>query len=578
MPAFDPSAPFVLLWDDAGGVARLFTRPKHVIEGTDTRAGFAALRAAASAGEWLAGGFSYEAGHQLESRLSGLEKAAPFHWFGAFGAPLLFTTAELAGLLTAWRTPVWLGKPEPLTPRDDWIGAVARVKQWIADGDIYQANLSFPARIPFRGHPLALFSRLFTPAAAPHGGLVHDGRGRWWLSLSPELFFRLDDGELLGRPMKGTARRMPTPDADREAAAALAADPKNRAENLMITDLIRNDFGRVAETGSVKVPSLQQVETYPSVHQMTSGVTARLRPGLDALDTLAALFPCGSITGAPKIRAMEVIAELEPSPRGIYCGSLGWIAPGARHANFNVAIRTLEVAGSEARLGLGAGIVADSVPADEWEECLTKARFLTPSAPLTLIETMRLEAGGGIPRLRFHLARLEASARRFGFQLEKDALEARLDKLRPAGARRLRLLLAPGGEIALQLSPLPQAPEGPAAVAIVPLPVEPGDWRLFHKTGDRAFYDEARRATGRFECLFERADGLLTEGSFTSLFVEREGKLLTPPARLGLVPGTLRAELLESGMAQEVELTRNDLETGFLVGNSLRGLLPARLA
>jgi para-aminobenzoate synthetase/4-amino-4-deoxychorismate lyase len=578
MPAFDPAAPFALLWDDSGAVARLFTSPKQVIEGADTRAAFAALRAAAQAGDWLAGALSYEAGHQLEPRLSGLEKAAPFHWFGAFGAPRLFSAAELAGLLDPWRTPVWLGQPEPLTPRDDWMAAVSRAQQWIADGDIYQANLSFPARLPFRGHPLALFARLFTPAAAPHGGLVHDGQGRWWLSLSPELFFRLDDGALLGRPMKGTARRLPEPEADQAAAAALAADPKNRAENLMITDLIRNDLGRVAETGSVQVPVLHRVESYPSVHQMTSSVSARLRDGLDALDVLAALYPCGSITGAPKIRAMEVIAKLEPAPRGIYCGSIGWIAPGARHAHFNVAIRTLEIEAGEARLGLGAGIVADSVPADEWEECQTKARFLSPAAPRTLIETMRLEAGGGIPRRRFHLARLAASARRFGFRLELAALEARLDALRPAQARRLRLLLAPGGEIALQLSAQPPAPAGPVAVAIAPLPVDPGDWRLFHKSGDRAFYDEARRASGQFECVFVTADGLLTEGSFTSLFVERDGQLLTPPARLGLLPGTLRAELLESGLAREVELTRNDLETGFLVGNSLRGLLPARLA
>ena len=578
MPAFDPLAPFALLWDGEAKAARLFSRPEKLVEGTDTRNAFAAIRAETSAGNWLAGGFSYEAGHQLEPRLCGVEKGKPLHWFGVFGPPALLGHDELTALLDGWRAPVHLGAPQPRTSRADWISAVQRAKRRIADGDIYQANLSFQAQLPLTGHPLALFARLFRPEAAPHGGLVHDGCGRWWLSLSPELFFRLDDGALLGKPMKGTAPRGAGFLQDRQAADDLAADPKNRAENLMITDLIRNDFGRVAIPGSVHVPQLQTVETYPSVHQMTSSVTAQLRPGLDAADVMAALYPCGSITGAPKIRAMEIIAELEPEPRGLYCGSLGWVAPGGRSAHFNVAIRTLSIERGEARLGLGAGIVADSVPEDEWAECLTKARFLVPSAPRTLIETMRIEAGGAIPRLRLHLARLHASAMRFAFPLNLPAIEAQLARLAPETPRRLRMLLGASGEVALQLSPLPPSPAGPVDVCIVPLPLEPTDWRLHHKTGDRAFYDEARRRAGGFECLFEREDGLLTEGSFTNLFVERGGRLLTPPATLGLLPGTLRAELLANGMAQESELRRSDLETGFLLGNSLRGLIPARLA
>lgn len=578
MHAFDPLAPFALLWDGEAKAARLFSRPERRIEGTDTRNAFAAISAGASAGNWLAGGFSYEAGHQLEPRLLHTEKGRPFHWFGVFGPPALLKSHELAALLNSWRAPVHLAPPEPRTSRADWISAVHRARRRIADGDIYQANLSFQAQIPFAGHPLALFARLFCPEAAPHGGLVHDGCGRWWLSLSPELFFRLREGALLGKPMKGTAPRAAGLLHDRQAADKLAADPKNRAENLMITDLIRNDFGRVAVPDSVRVPLLHTVETYPSVHQMTSSVTAQLRPGLDAADVLAALYPCGSITGAPKIRAMEIIAELEPEARGLYCGTLGWVEPGGRNAHFNVAIRTLSIEGGKARLGLGAGIVADSVPEDEWAECLTKARFLAPSAPLTLIETMRIEAGGAIPRLRLHLARLQASATRFAFPLDLPAIEAQLARLAPETPRRLRLLLGASGEVALQLSPLPPPPAGPVEACIVALPVEPADWRLHHKTGDRAFYDDARRRAGRFECLFEREDGLLTEGSFTNLFLKRDGRLLTPPATLGLLPGTLRAELLERGLAHEADLRKTDLKSGFLLGNSLRGLFPARLA
>jgi para-aminobenzoate synthetase/4-amino-4-deoxychorismate lyase len=575
---FDPTRPFALLWDREIGAARLFTDPIERIEAADIAEGLLALRRATDAGHWVAGGLSYEAGHGLEPRLAGRERGAPFLRFDRHRAPALLPADELRRLLAPHAAPVAIGAARPLVAREAWLAAVRQVQAYIAAGDIYQANLTFPAEVPVRGHPLALFARLFNPAAAPHGGLVHDGAGGWWLSLSPELFFTLADGTLVAQPMKGTAPRAPGAEADRAAAQALAADSKNRAENLMITDLIRNDLARVAVAGSVKVPRLFEVESFPTVHQMTSTVTAALAPGHDALDVLGALFPCGSITGAPKLRAMEIIAELEPHPRGLYCGSLGWIGPGAATARFNVAIRTLQAAGGTARLGLGSGIVADSVPEAEWAECLLKARFLAPASPATLIETMRIEAGGVIPRRQLHLARLGRSAARFGFVLDPPALEARLSALRPPGPRRLRLLLAADGAVALQLSPLPETPAGPVRAALVPLPVDPGDWRLTHKTGDRAFYDEARLASGAFECLFMRPDGLLTEGSFTSLFVERDGMLLTPPTRLGLLPGVLRAELLASGRAAEAELRADDLRAGFLIGNSLRGLLPARLA
>jgi len=310
---------------------------------------------------------------------------------------------------------------------------------------------------------------------------------------------------------------------------------------------------------------------------MTSTVTARLKAGCDALDVLRALHPCGSITGAPKIRAMEVIADLEPHLRGLYTGSLGWIGPQARTAGFAVAIRTLEVAGRSATLGLGSGIVADSDADAEWAECLAKARFLARSAPRTLIETMRISPDG-IARLDLHLDRLGASAGRFGFAFDRGAIEARLGALAVPTARRLRLLLAVDGAVALQLSLLSPPLAEPAQVALVPLPVDPSDWRLAHKSGDREFYDAARVASGCFEVLFVRPDGRLTEGSFTSLFVPRGDVLLTPPLADGLLPGVLRAELIASGAAREAVLTAADLSQGFQLGNSLRGLFPARLA
>ena len=577
MAAFDPALPFALLWDSDADAARLFTGPAELLDTPDLKAALGTLRQWAAAGDWAVGALSYEAGHALEPRTAGLPHEPGRAWFMQHRDCRLLDRAALAELLGSFRGRAATGAPEPMVDRADGLAAVRRVQAFIAGGDIYQANLTFPARVSLAGHPLALFARLFTPEASPLGGIVHAGGGRWWLSLSPELFFALADGRLTARPMKGTAPRGATGADDRAAAAALATDPKNRAENLMITDLIRNDLSRVAAPGSVRVPRLFEIETYPSLHQMTSTVTAALKPGRTAVDVLEALHPCGSITGAPKIRAMEIIAGLEPHPRGLYTGSLGWIGPGGGQARFAVAIRTLEVEGRSARLGLGAGIVADSVPEAEWAECLAKARFLRPGAPRSLIETMRLEPSG-IPRLARHLDRLAASARRFGFRFDRAAAEVRLAALSPGGARRVRLLLDAGGELALQLSPLPPVPSGPVGVAVTPLPVRPDDWRLAHKSGDRAFYDAARRATGAFECLFVRPDGLLTEGSFTSQFVERGGRLLTPPLARGLLPGVLRAELIENGLAEEADLSIGDLGQGFLVGNSLRGLLPAVLA
>ncbi len=576
-PSFDPALPFALLWDRAIGAARLFTSPMEVADSPDVEAVLARIAGWTAGGDWAVGALSYEAGAALDPATASLSRGNPWARFSRHAAPRLLDATALADLLSPFRTAAAAGLLAPLVDAADWQAAVARVADYIGAGDIYQANLTFPVTLPIRGHPLALFARLFSPAAAPHGGIVHLGHGRWWLSLAPELFFTLADGVLTARPMKGTAARAAGTAEDLAAAAALAADPKNRAENLMITDLLRNDLSRVAEPGSVRVPSLFAIETYPSLHQMTSTVTARLRAGADALDVLGALHPCGSITGAPKIRAMEIIAELEPHPRGLYTGSLGWIGPQAQSAAFAVAIRTLDVEGRTATLGLGAGIVADSVPEAEWAESLAKARFLGASAPRTLIETMRI-APRGITRLSLHLDRLAASAARFGFAFDRAALEARLAALSVNDARRLRLVLGDDGAVALQFSALPLPAPEPAPVVLVPLPVDQADWRLHHKTGDRAFYDHARRASGAFECLFARADGLLTEGSFTSLFVPRDGVLLTPPARLGLLPGVLRAELLASGQAREAELAADDLSQGFLLGNSLRGLFAGRLA
>ncbi|CAN5502321.1 aminodeoxychorismate synthase component I [soil metagenome] len=574
----DPATPFVLL-DDArpGGAARLYRAPVEVIRADRADEVESALAALADTGGRHAAGFvAYEAGLALEPRLASLRRdagAEPLVWFGLFD--VCESVAEAASLLPDPRG-AWVGKPEPEVTRQDYDVAITRVQEWIAAGDIYQANVTFRAAVRTLGHPLALYAAIRERAAAGWGGIVWTGED-WLLSFSPESFFRIDRGEIAARPMKGTARRGATPEEDARLAAELVSDEKQRAENLMIVDLMRNDLTRVAAPGSVNVPELFVVETYPTVHQMISSVTATLAEDIGPAEVLARLFPCGSVTGAPKIRAMEVIAAVEPDPRGAYTGSIGSISPDG-DAAFNVAIRTLHMTpgATSATIGLGSGVVADSRAAEEWDECHAKGDFLTagPRTP-DLIETMAFDPATGLRLLERHLARMKASADAFGVHFDRhnvrNELQAATFRLR--AARKVRLLLAPTGVIAIEIGPMPDLAE-PIEVALVPLPVDPRDYRLRHKTTDRAFYDEARRASGADEVAFILPDGRLTEGSFTNIFVERGGVLVTPP--LGnLLPGVLRAELLASGRAIEGDLTVADLSGGFFVGNAVRGLVPA---
>jgi para-aminobenzoate synthetase/4-amino-4-deoxychorismate lyase len=312
---------------------------------------------------------------------------------------------------------------------------------------------------------------------------------------------------------------------------------------------------------------------------MTSTVTSDLADGLGPVDVLEAIFPCGSVTGAPKIRAMEIIAALEPGPRGAYTGSIGRLAPDGEAA-FNVAIRTLVLpnGGRTARMGLGSGIVADSLAADEWRECLAKGAFVETPRRFDLIETMRFDPEAGIAELERHLARMKRSAEVLSFAFDRhharNELQAATFFLR--GARKLRLRLSPTGAIAIEARAMPGRPAEPVPVAVRPMPVEREDFRLAHKTSDRAFYDEARGEA--FEVVFVDEEGFVTEGSRTNLFVKRGGKLLTPPLARGLLPGILRERLIEEGRAVEADLRVADLASGYYIGNAVRGLIAATLA
>ncbi len=580
--------PFVLL-DDARTInaspSRLYRDPVDTIVARTHGEVVDALECLRAEPRPVAGFIAYEAAHALESRMASLarESATPLLWFGVFDGYDELEPEQVSQLLP---DPLsgWVGRPLPRLDRAGYGESFAKVAEYIAAGDIYQVNLSFRADVTVAGHPLALYSGLRARAQAGYGGIVWTGED-WLLSLSPELFFALHEGKITTKPMKGTAARGATVTSDAAAIEALALDPKQRAENLMIVDLLRNDLSRVAKAGSVEVPNLFSVETYPTIHTMTSTVTAQLSEGLDAVDVLAAIFPCGSITGAPKIRAMEIIDEVENGARGPYTGSIGRIdAPdetGLRNAAFNVAIRTLHLHDGDMRatIGLGGGIVADSRVGEEWDECLTKGRFVADPRSFDLIETMRFDPEGGIHLLDRHIERVRASAATFDIPFDRHAVRNELQAatFRIAAARKVRLMLSQSGRIAIEISRLHATPDSPVEVALVPLPVSPDDIRLRHKTSDRSFYTEARTRAGTFEVALLDPGGFVTEGSFTNIFVKADGILFTPPLSRGLLPGVLRAELLANGSAIEGDLRPEDLGGGFFVGNASRGLLPATL-
>ena len=574
-----------ILFDDArpgGAPARLYRDPRETIVAhrlDEVMPALERVRAAVAGGAHAAGWLAYEAGHAFDPKLAASFRTSngPLLSFGLYDR---FETPDLAALLPA-PDGAFAATPRPRIERAAYETAVGAVRNDLFAGNYYQANLTFGCDVAVTGDPLALYARLRRSSGAGWGGVIVDDE-RTILSLSPEQFFTIRAGVIEAKPMKGTAPRRADRVADAAEAATLAADPKQRAENLMIVDLMRNDLARVAETGSVAVPELFAIESFPTLHQMVSRITARLREGLDAIDVLSTIFPCGSVTGAPKIAAINALQRLEPEPRGAYTGSMGWIEPGG-DAAFNVMIRTLEwQRGSpRARLGLGSGLVVDSKPSDEWAECLLKGEFVERERQkFDLIETMRFDPRDGIAELERHLDRLNASADLLEFRFDRHAARNELQAATfgRKGRAMVRLLLSPTGTMAIQVKNYEAPNETPVRVAVRPLPIDASDFRLRHKTTDRRFYDRARQEDGAYETIFFDTDGRLTEGSRTNIFVEQHGRLLTPRASRGLIPGILRAKLIDEGKAEEADLTPADLANGFFVGNIVRGLIPARLA
>ncbi|WP_126285235.1 aminodeoxychorismate synthase component I [Burkholderia stagnalis] len=496
--------------------------------------------------------------------------------------------------------------------RDAFDAAIAAVHDALRAGDSYQVNYTYRLHFDAFGTSLALYRRLRARQPVRYGALIALPGGAWIVSCSPELFVEKHGDVLRARPMKGTAPRSDDPRRDAEAAAFLASDPKNRAENVMIVDLLRNDLSRIARTGTVKVPALFSVEPYASVWQMTSTVDAGWRDDTTFADMLRALFPCGSITGAPKHKTMQLIDAIESTPRGLYTGTIGWLdAPGAssdgkpdgapRCGDFclSVAIRTLtlDAAAASGRrtgtMGVGAGIVLDSVAADEYAECELKARFLTDADPgFQLFETTCATRADGIRHLDRHVARLQRSADAFGFRFDAGVLRGEIDARCAAldgdGPYRMKLALAKDGALEIAAAPLKPLPAGPAGVLLAAdhgfAPMHADDALLQHKTTRRADYDrawQAAEALGCFDMLFVNERGEVTEGGRSNLFVKLDGQWVTPPLSSGVLPGVMRGVLLDdpSFGATERVVTRDDLAhaQALLLTNALRGAIDAVL-
>ncbi|HJV75846.1 MAG TPA: aminodeoxychorismate synthase component I [Noviherbaspirillum sp.] len=555
------------------------------------------MQEALEKGQHAVGLFTYELGEQLH----GIQPDAA----GPLAQVLLFSRCQA---MTAAQVDAWLAQQDHLSQlagiaqvaasvtEQEFADAVARIHAYIEAGDTYQINYTYRMRFDAYGSPIALYRRLRARQPVPYGALLHLPDGRAVLSLSPELFMRHAEGVITARPMKGTAAASGNVESDAESASQLSADPKNRAENLMIVDLLRNDIGRIASIGSVRVPKLFNVERYNSVLQMTSTVQAQLRPDVSLAEVFHALYPCGSITGAPKRRTMQIIHELESAPRGLYTGAIGWFDPPQRAStlgNFclSVPIRTLVLQAPQAgirkgEMGVGAGIVHDSTAAEEFAECRLKARFLTGlPQEFELFETMHATRNAGVRHFDLHMQRLCASASYFGFPCNEQAIRAKVqqvcESLPPDSPHRLRLALKHDGSFTLQSAPL--APLSiPVRLLLASEPTVADNLFLRHKTTVREHYDRAWRAAeqqGAFDMLFCNERGELTEGGRSSVFVKLDGCWYTPPLVSGVLPGVMRSVLLADPAwnAQERLLTLDDLRGAqqVIACNALRGALPA---
>ncbi len=550
----------------------------------------AAIEAASARGMWAAGFLTYEAATGLDPDLAIRPRLPndafarlPLVWFAMFDGREDDPLPESPETMP----PIPGGSPwQPSIDRAGYDSAIANIRDHIAAGNTYQVNFTLRLRAQIRGDERDFYRDLCRAQRGVYAAYVNAGRYRV-LSASPELFFRIEGDRLTTRPMKGTIARGRWPEEDAAAAARLKASAKERAENAMIVDLLRNDMGRISEPGSVHVERMFEAERYETVWQLTSTVTSRVSKGLGLVDVFRALFPSGSVTGAPKVRSMQLIAELEDSPRGVYTGAVGYVAPqGAEgpSAAFNVAIRTvvLDAETGLAEYGVGGGITHSSRAQSEFDEVLAKARVLTERRPrFELLETIRFDPAGGLRDLPEHLERLSSSAAYFGFAYDANDVLSALESVAGAEPARVRLTLARDGTAAARSSPLPPPAGGPVQVALgLEAPVDPGNAMLFHKTTRREPYERLRSThPGAEDVLLVNPRGEATESTIANLAVKLGGSWYTPPLDCGLLPGIGRAVALREGRLKERRITLEELRAAedLALVSTLRGWRPAVL-
>lgn len=541
-------------------------------------------------GYHAAGYIHYECGQAFESVTDAAPSVEtdsdtpPPAWFGIYDEPREVSSGPLVNAAAAEVDEPTVGDARFSLRRPDYNERFERIKHHIREGDVYQINFTGHVQFDYAGAPVALYRRLRSNQRVPYGAFLRTSH-ETILCLSPELFFRREGNEITARPMKGTIRRGRTLEEDLQLRRRLADDEKSRAENLMIVDLLRNDLSRVAQPTSVNVSSMFSTETYDTVTQMTSTVTARLRANTTYRDLFRALFPCGSVTGAPKVRAMQLIHRLEPEPRGIYCGSIGYISPD-RRAAFNVAIRTVVLRNGRGRMGTGSGIVWDSDNDLEYEECTLKTEFLTRSTPdFHLIESILWADEYRL--LERHLDRIERSARYFAFPFSRAAIRDELEKherqLRPGTTYKIRLCLHDTGSCEVSHARIETEANEPWMIRIAEPRIDAANRYRYHKTSQRKQLDELHcRAAdeGYDEIVFLNTRGEVTEGSRSNIFIRRGDTYLTPPVGSGLLPGVYRSYLLDTlTKSEEQVLYPEDLETAddIYLCNAIRGMCSARL-
>jgi para-aminobenzoate synthetase / 4-amino-4-deoxychorismate lyase len=570
---YRPSAPPSWLWfDDLVEVVQT-SRPEEVLPQLD------AVEQAVERGLGAAGFLSYEAASGLDDAFcTRPPSGVPLLWFGLFRR-----ATESKATLCEQPAPFHVNFWRPSITPEQYGEAIVRIKDYIARGHTYQVNHTFRLRSTFTGDPWSLFIRLCEAQRGQHGAYLDTGR-HVICSASPELFFHLDGQTLSTRPMKGTSSRGLTVADDRRLRNELANSVKNRAENAMIVDMMRNDLGRIARRGSVRVDSAFDVEKYPTVFQMTSRVSAETSASLPGI--MNAIFPPASITGAPKIRTMQIIRELEPDARGVYTGAIGYWLPG-RQAQFSVAIRTVTIdrdAGI-AEYGTGGGIVWDSDTAEEYSECQTKAAVLTVEAPqFELLETILYEPEEGYFLLDKHLERLADSAEYFDFSLDPPEIRQRLADLAVGfgdRAHRVRLRVGREGQISIDVTPSPPAATAPWRLRLASRPVDSGNVFLYHKTTGRAVHEAAFASRGDCDdVVLYNERGEATETTIANLVIEKEGRLVTPPVACGLLAGVFRRHLLETGQLVEAMVGLDDLRNAerLFAVNSVRKWVRAVMA